>query len=332
MACVVKRRGKWVVDFRDHEGKRRWETYDTRKAADEALSKRIGEVKGRSYRAPADLPTFATVATAWLDGRRDRAKATIEIYAQQVENHLLPAFGALRIDHVTSEAVEQFRNEKRNSGLKPGTVNVLMQRIASMLKYAIKHQYVNRNAADSSVVERVRRQRVAERVAQAIDSSDVLTAEQAHALIEAAEPGLHRTFITTALLTGCRSGELLALTWGHVDPGTRKLRVSRSLSWDRSSGKGKAKPVLGPPKTDSSYRTLDMVPELWRCSPNGNSARDSRRTRTSCSRTSQAARCICPISGKARSRHSLAVPRCRGSTCTGSGTRSHRFCSCSVGR
>jgi integrase len=89
-----------------------------------------------------------------------------------------------------------------------------------------------------------------------------LTADQAHALIEASETGLHRTFITTALLTGCRSGELLALTWGHVDLAQRKLRISRSLSWDRTGGKGNTKPVFGPPKTDSSYRTLDMVAEL----------------------------------------------------------------------
>ncbi len=260
MACVVKRRGKWVLDFRDQTGTRRWETYETRREADAALAKRIGEVKGRSYRAPADLPTFATVAAAWLDGRRDRATATIELYAKQVTNHLLPAFGPLRIDQVTSEAVERFRNEKRNSGLKPGTVNVLMQRMASILRYAIKHQYVTRNAADSGVVERVRRQRVAERRAQAIDVTDVLTADQARALIEASEAGLHRTFITTALLSGCRSGELLALTWGHVDLEARKLRISRSLSWDRTGEE--SKPVFGPPKTDSSYRTLDIVPEL----------------------------------------------------------------------
>jgi hypothetical protein len=55
MACVVKRRGKWVVDFRDHEGKRRWETYETRREADDALAKRIGEVKGGVYRAARDL-------------------------------------------------------------------------------------------------------------------------------------------------------------------------------------------------------------------------------------------------------------------------------------
>ncbi len=26
MACIRKRRGKWVIDYRDASGKRRWET------------------------------------------------------------------------------------------------------------------------------------------------------------------------------------------------------------------------------------------------------------------------------------------------------------------
>jgi integrase len=159
--------------------------------------------------------------------------------------------------------VERFRNEKRDSGdLEPGTVNSLVQRLTAILSYAVKHGYISRNPAVHTLVARVRPPRVADRVAEVVDPSEVLTAEQARALIEASKTGLHRTFITTALLTGCRSGELLALPWAHVDLAARKLKISRSLSWDRSGGKGKTKPVFGPPKTDSSYRTLDLVPEL----------------------------------------------------------------------
>jgi hypothetical protein len=183
MACVVKRRGKWVVDFRDQHGKRRWETYETRREADAALARRIGEVKGRAYRAPSALPTFATVAAAWLEGRKDRAPATVELYTQQLQSHLLPVFGPLRIDHITAEGVERFRNEKRNAGLKAGTDNVLMQRLASVLSYAFKHQYVARNVAASNLVEWVKPPRVADRIATAIDPSEVLTADQAQALI-----------------------------------------------------------------------------------------------------------------------------------------------------
>ncbi|HSP98721.1 MAG TPA: site-specific integrase [Candidatus Dormibacteraeota bacterium] len=102
--------------------------------------------------------------------------------------------------------------------------------------------------------------------AVAVDPKEVLTAEQAGQLIAAAAPGLSRTFLQTALLTGCRSGELLGLVWDDIDFGARRLRIQRSLSWKRASerGYGKTSPRFGPPKTDSSYRTLDLAPELVR--------------------------------------------------------------------
>jgi integrase len=263
MACVKKRRGKWVLDFRDQTGRRRWESYETRKLADAALAKRIGDVKGGVYKAPAELPTFAAVAEQWLDGRRDRAQSTVTYYRKLLDCHLLPTFGPRRIDTITPADVERFRNEKRDGGaLNPTTINALLRQLTSILNHAVKHGYIARNPAAHTLVERVRRARVADQVAEIVDPSMVLTAEQAHAVIAAAEPGLHRTFITTAILTGCRSGELLALTWAHVDLETRKLRIGRSLSWDRTDGA--SKPVFGPAKTESSHRTLDLVPELAR--------------------------------------------------------------------
>jgi integrase len=262
MATVAKRRGKWVVDFRDQHGKRRWETYDTRRQADDALAKRIGEVKGGSYRSAADLPTFATVAADWLAGERARnlAASTLEVYARQIEDHMLPAFGPLRIDHVTTKSVEDFRNAKREAKLEAITVNSLLQRLTSVLKYAVKHRYIPTNPAVFTLVDRVKATRVADELPDAIDESEALTAEQAGAFIAASREGIHRTFVAAAILTGLRSGELLGLTWGHVDLEQRTLRVGRSLSWDGSTKP--SKPVFGPPKTKSSYRTLDLVPEL----------------------------------------------------------------------
>ena len=46
MACVKKRRGKWVVDYRDVSGRRRWETINgNRKEAEERLAKILASGK-----------------------------------------------------------------------------------------------------------------------------------------------------------------------------------------------------------------------------------------------------------------------------------------------
>jgi integrase len=148
-------------------------------------------------------------------------------------------------------------------GLARGTVNQILQTLGAVLDYALTHEYVTRNAA--RLVRRVRRERKAAQAgAVAIDPKDVLTAEQAARLIAAAPAGIERTFIQMALLAGCRSGELHALAWDNVDFDRRRVRIDRSLSWKRTKDTpyGGSEPVFGPPKSDSSYRTLDLAPEL----------------------------------------------------------------------
>jgi len=58
-----------------------------------------------------------------------------------------------------------------------------------------------------------------------------------------------------ALTTGLRIGELLGLRWSDIDPGTRRLRVSRQLQrGEAGSGEGL---IFTEPKA-ASRRTVDL--------------------------------------------------------------------------
>jgi integrase len=268
MACIKKRRGKWVLDFRDQNKRRHWETFNTSKAAKDALTELSKKLKDRTYVDPATLPTFAEVATAWLNTKRDHPSSTWGYWRTQVELHFIPVFGPLRIDQVTAFRIEEFRNAKRDGtgGHEPlarSTINQMLQTLTAILAYAAKHRYIIENPG--KLVDRVRKNRKAGlATVQAVDPREVLTPEQAGLLVDAAEPGLYRTFIKTALLTGCRRGELLGLAWEHVDLEAHKLRIERSLAWEQGKerGYGKSKPVFGPPKSESSFRTLDLPVDL----------------------------------------------------------------------
>lgn len=269
MACVRKRRGRWVVDFRDQHGRRHWKSYRTKKAADDAAAKLHNEVKDHTYVNPTTLPTFAEVATWWLEGKRDHPASTVGYWQGHIERHFLPTFGALRVDKVTPRLIETFRNERRDGTetvgkLARGTTNQLLQTLSAILDYAVGHGYLAHNP--TTRVKRVRvDRRPGVKSAVAVDPKEVLTAAQAGQLIDAADVGLYQTYIATSLMTGCRSGELLALAWEHIalDAPVPTLRVERSLSWKKvpHSGYGTSEPVFGPPKSDSSYRTLELAPE-----------------------------------------------------------------------
>ena len=67
MACVRKRREKWVIDFYDQFGKRHWETIGTnKKEAESVLAKRLLDVGKNVYRPQNKAKTFEEVTEEWF--------------------------------------------------------------------------------------------------------------------------------------------------------------------------------------------------------------------------------------------------------------------------
>jgi integrase len=263
MACVTKRRGKWVLDFRDQHGRRRWETYETKREAEDARAERRGQVKHRRYRAPSELPTFSAVAADWFGTKMDRAPATIDGWRNHIRHHLDPVFGPRRIDLIELVDIERFKNAEQQKSSRV-SVNSYLTTLAAIFTYAQAHRYIQHNPA--KFVGRVKRERLADDAAGEgeADPHEVLTAAQVPELLQATAPGLMRVFFTLALATGLRNGEELALAWSHIDPKARTLRVCRSLVRVRGEhpGYGTWRATFGPPKTDSSYRTLELAPQV----------------------------------------------------------------------
>ncbi len=271
MACVRKRRGRYVVDFRDERGVRRWESYRTRKEADDALSTRVRDMRRGSYRAPSEIPSFESVAREWLEHKQDRRPATLAQWEAHLEKHILPTLGPLRLDQISVAVVERLRDSLRKAGLAPQTVNKVLTTVAAVFKFANRREYIDRNPA--VIAERLHTGSGQVTVASAreddaqpvVSPEGVLSPDQAGKLVAASDPGLYQTVFLAALLTGARIGELTALMWSDVDFETASLSIRRNLSWARTKGDreaGRKGPQFFEPKTRASRRTLRMPPEL----------------------------------------------------------------------
>ena len=66
---------------------------------------------------------------------------------------------------------------------------------------------------------------------------EVLTPEEAKRVILAVKPGLYRTIIQTAIYTGARISELLALRWQNVKLDRSVIEIRRSVSTAKVKGK-----------------------------------------------------------------------------------------------
>jgi integrase len=271
MACVKRRRGRWVVDFRDQDSKRRWQTYRTRDEADTALSKLTPAVREGTYRPPTELPTLAAVARDWFatkTGHRVSSQAGWQVH---LDVHIVPALGRRRIDQIGVADVDAFRDNRRVAGLAPQTVNKLLTTLAAVFTFAQRRELITRNPAAVAERCRLNADEVAmETTAAAADDEDtdavnpaeVLSAIEAGAMIAAAPEGFDRTYLLSAVLSGGRVGELTALTWPDVNFSTGRLRIRRSVSWARLRGQTDTKPRFYEPKTDAGKRTIDMDPAL----------------------------------------------------------------------
>src|SRR4029077_16492663 len=94
---IRKRRGRWIVDYRDGGGIRRWRTFGTKKAAEDFLAETIPMVRqGKRALVPVTI-TVAAYADRWLRLIASTVKPrTLASYASTLRIHLLPAFGAWR--------------------------------------------------------------------------------------------------------------------------------------------------------------------------------------------------------------------------------------------
>jgi integrase len=224
------------VDFRDENGARRWESYKTRKEADDALARRVRELDTGTYRPAKEIPTFGEVADEWLRGKSDRRVSTYAAWQVHVDVHLKPGLGALRIDQVRVKEVARLRDGLR-ANLAPQTVNKLLTTATAIFTFANARDYTVRNPAalcdrcklDAGEVSPAEEQ--GRGATLAVRSDEVLTPDEARRTLAKATPGFDRAYLMVAVLTGLRVGEQTGLTWRDVDLATGEVQVRRSVSW-----------------------------------------------------------------------------------------------------
>ena len=134
MACISKRRGKWVVDYRDTTGRRRWVTCDTKRDADRVLADRLRESGQVAVPLVDPSITVAAYAERWLKMIGSTVTlATIEGYRLNLSRHVLPAFGAMRVQQLTRGRIKSFLAGKLNEGLARNTVSSARASSASQI-------------------------------------------------------------------------------------------------------------------------------------------------------------------------------------------------------
>ena len=247
MACITKRRGRWVIDFYDQYGKRRLKTLPkgaTKGQAKEELRTIEDMLSKGVYLPHTKTPIFSEVAHDWLAHKKLKLRETTwEVYAGHVRNHFSD-LDYLKINRITIASVEKFINDRQAQWMNLGTLRKILVTLGQILSYAVRHKYLDHNPL--SEAERPRGQGKEKQD----ESIRILTPAQLNAFLGQVDNQKYYILFMLAVFTGARQGELLGLKWGDIDWPACQINIQRTFNKGRFFAT----------KTKSSNRKIDLGP------------------------------------------------------------------------
>jgi len=259
----IKQRSKgswtiWVDLGRDLEsGKRKQQTmtvHGSKKDAERELRTVLTRIEGGAYVKPAKL-TVGEYLEQWLQSyvSSNVGPRTRERYVEIVHAHLIPALGsipliALRPQHIQTyygKALESGRRDG-NGGLSAQTVQHHHRVLYEALKHAVKHGTLIRNVAEAVDPPRPEHKEMV-----------TLGPEDVNKLLDAVRDTPYYDLFYTAIYTGLRRSELLALRWSYVDLDLATLSVVETLHQLHNR-----EFVFRQPKSKKGRRLIALSPSL----------------------------------------------------------------------
>lgn len=239
----------------------RWHSVKgTKKQAEKELASLINRLEIGNYIKPTKI-TVGLFLEQWLKdyASTNTAPRTFERYAEIVRTHLMPNLGRITLTYLKPEHLQAYYTLELTSGrlngkggLSAQTVKHHHRVLSAALNHAVKWGLVTRNVANAVDPPRPLKKEMA--TIQAEDVNQLL--EEARKL-ERASSIPYYTLFYTALHTGMRRGELLALRWSDIDLELMTISVNRSLQVLKDGTK-----IIREPKTPKARRSISMTPSL----------------------------------------------------------------------
>jgi len=162
-----------------------------------------------------------------------------------VYKHIIPSLGHIQLKMLKAQQVQKFYAQKLKEKLSPGYVGNMHDVLNKALKHAIKWGLISSSVMINVIPPK-----------PTVHEVPILTRAQVQDLLKKAQEHGMSAFITLAIATGMRHGEMLALRWQDIDFHEGCLHVRRTVT--RQGGYGF---IEGEPKTRRSKRQI-ILPDF----------------------------------------------------------------------
>lgn len=162
-------------------------------------------------------PSLSEWLQVWLGDQPFTKASTLATYRCHVDRHIIPALGHVPLIALSRGDVAGFVTTLVEQNLSPATVHRVVATLRSALSAGVREEKITSNP-----VHKVRLPSVPAR------PHSVWTIEQGRVFLESCSNDAIGVLFRVALVTGMRRGELLGLTWAHVNLEAGELLVQAS--------------------------------------------------------------------------------------------------------
>ena len=241
-------------------------TGKTQKEVAQKLKAAVAAIDAGTYKAPCKMSVGEWLDIWVAEYLKNVKPLTEQNYKKQVNKHLKPALGAMKLEALDAHTIQKFYNSLTSIGLSPKTVKNIHGVLHSALQQAIANGYIRHNPTEACKLPKVVKPEI-----------KPLEPDEIALLLKEAEKDSYCNLFTVAMFTGMRQGEVLGLSWECVDFATGVITVKQQLQCKdgdyflETPKSGKGRTILPAPivmdvlKQEKQKQLIERVQagELW---------------------------------------------------------------------
>ena len=236
--------GKWSAHFyyTDWTGKRKRKHkrgFDTKREAQKYEAEFV-----RKANADMDMQ-FASFVEIYFKDKANELKArTLRNKKYMIDAHVVPYLGDKAMNEIKPSDIIDWQNAiKDNHAFSQSYLRMIQNQVTAIFSHAQRIYGLGNSPC-----------KVVKKMGKSDDRSmDFWTEEEYQKFIETYDPtSMHYVMFEILFWTGCREGEMLALTMDDIDVDAKQMHISKTYF------RHKWQDIITAPKTDSSVRVIAL--------------------------------------------------------------------------
>ncbi|MCC0628488.1 MULTISPECIES: site-specific integrase [unclassified Clostridioides] len=221
----------------------------TKKEAEKALRDAMSEFENEGQLFSDNEMSFSDFLDFWYKEYvlLNCKYGTQKNYEKIIRNHLKPDLGKYKLKNLNPAILQKFLNDKSRFGLSKNSINNFYGVLSGALKSAVyPFKFIKENPMQYVHMPKMQENKK--------NDLKIISLKDFNKILERFPQGSSfYTPLQIAFNTGMRGGEVTALQWDDIDLENKIIHVRHTLI-----SKGKEGFELGSPKTESSYRKINI--------------------------------------------------------------------------